>query len=135
MVTIEQREQLESIIVNKWITPVFQPIVSLKDGSVLGFEALSRVSQSGIFDNVEEMFRCAEESGCIWMLEQVCRRAILHEIHEQKEALDQYRAKIFINVNPKVLHDEKFREGFTREYTKRYGIDTERYQWNQFFLI
>ena len=40
--------------------------------------------------------------------------------------MDQYRAKIFINVSPKVLHDEKFREGFTREYTKRYGIDTER---------
>ena len=64
MVTSERREKLESIIVNKWITPVFQPIVSLKDGRVLGFEALSRVTERGLFDNVEEMFRCAEESGC-----------------------------------------------------------------------
>ena len=126
MVTTEQQENLEKIIVNRWIRPVFQPIISLRDGSVLGFEALSRVSQPGLFDNVEEMFQSAEELGCIWMLEQVCRRAILHEVHEQMEALDQYHAKIFINVSPKVLHDEKFREGFTREYTKRYGIDTER---------
>lgn len=126
MVTIEQRAKLESIIVNQWITPVFQPIVSLKDGNVLGFEALSRVSEPGIFDNIEEMFQCAEESGCIWMLEQVCRRAILREIYEQMDTFNQYGAKIFINVSPKVLHDEKFREGFTREYTKRYGIDTER---------
>lgn len=126
MVTIEQRAKLESIIVNQWITPVFQPIISLKDGSVLGFEALSRVSEPGLFDNIEEMFQCAETSGCIWMLEQVCRRAILRKIYEQMDTLNQYGAKIFINVSPKVLHDEKFREGFTREYTKRYGIDTER---------
>lgn len=126
MVTTEQQKKIEDIIVNKWITPVFQPIISLRDGNVLGFEALSRVSKPGIFDNVEEMFQCAEESGCIWMLEQVCRRAILREINVQKEALEQYRAKVFINVSPKVLHDEKFRQGFTREYTKRYGIDTER---------
>lgn len=126
MVTIEQQKKIETIIVNQWITPVFQPIVSLKDGSVLGFEALSRVSQPGLFDNVEELFRCAEECGCIWMLEQVCRRAILQEISNQKEMLDQYHAKIFINVNPKVLHDGKFREGFTKEYTKRYGIGTDR---------
>ena len=126
MVTIDRQIKLDAIIVNQWITPVFQPIVSLKDGSVLGFEALSRMSNPGMFDNVEQMFQCAEESGCIWMLEQVCRRAILREIYEQMEALNQYRAKIFINVSPKVLHDEKFREGFTREYTKRYGIDTER---------
>ena len=126
MVTAEQQENLEKIIVNRWIRPVFQPIISLRDGSVLGFEALSRVSQPGIFDHVEEMFQSAEDLGCIWILEQVCRRAILHEIHEQKKALDQYHANIFINVSPKVLHDEKFREGFAREYTKRYGIDTER---------
>ena len=126
MVTVEQQQKLEEIIVNQWITPVYQPIVSLQDGSVLGFEALSRVEKPGIFDNIEEMFQCAEESGCIWMLEQVCRRAILRGIYDQKNVLDQYHAKIFINVSPKVLHDEKFRQGFTREYTKRYGIDTER---------
>ena len=68
MVTVEQQQKLEEIIVNQWITPVYQPIVSLQDGSVLGFEALSRVEKPGIFDNIEEMFQCAEESGCIWML-------------------------------------------------------------------
>ena len=108
MVTVEQQQKLEEIIVNQWITPVYQPIVSLQDGSVLGFEALSRVEKPGIFDNIEEMFQCAEESGCIWMLEQVCRRAILRGVYDQKNVLDQYHAKIFINVSPKVLHDEKF---------------------------
>ena len=92
MVTVEQQQKLEEIIVNQWITPVYQPIVSLQDGSVLGFEALSRVEKPGIFDNIEEMFQCAEESGCIWMLEQVCRRAILRGVYDQKNVLDQYHA-------------------------------------------
>lgn len=123
---MEQWEQLQEIITKECIRPVFQPILSLKDGSVFGFEVLSRTTQSETFHNVEEMFRYAENCGCIWRLEQVCRRAALREISRQKEQFDEYGGKLFINVNPKVLHDEKFRVGFTREYTQRYGIETER---------
>ena len=35
-------EELQNIIEHKRIEAVFQPIVSLTDGSVLGYEALSR---------------------------------------------------------------------------------------------
>lgn len=35
-------DELMRIIRDEAITPVFQPIVSLRDGSVLGYEALSR---------------------------------------------------------------------------------------------
>lgn len=123
----DQLNQLDDIISNKCITPVFQPIISLKDGQVYGFEALSRMTKTDVFhNNVEELFKCAEENGRIWQLEQVCRRAILRGISNRKEQFDAYNCRLFLNVSPKVLHDEKFRVGFTREYTKRYGIDTER---------
>ena len=59
-IMITQREKLETVIEQRLIYPVYQPIVSLRDGKVLGYEALSRVSSSGLFDNIEEMFRCAE---------------------------------------------------------------------------
>lgn len=119
-------DKLEKVIEKKLITPVFQPIVSLRDGRVFGYEALSRVSEKGLFDNVEEMFRCAEKNELIWQLEQVCRRAILKGIYEQKESFDESKAKLFINVSPRVLHSEMFKAGFTRQYTSRYGIDTEK---------
>lgn len=122
----EQSESLNTIITERLITPVFQPIISLQDGTVLGFEGLSRITRPGLFDNVEEMFRYAEQTDKIWQLEQVCRRAILHEIHRQQEKLYELNAKLFINVNPRVLHDNKFQAGFTREYTTRYGIETNR---------
>lgn len=57
---MEQWEQLQEIITKECIRPVFQPILSLKDGSVFGFEVLSRTTQSEAFHNVEEMFRYAE---------------------------------------------------------------------------
>lgn len=122
---MEKENQLDNIIVNNDIIPVFQPIISLKDGTVLGFEALSRIRENEVFEDVEELFRYAEKSGRIWQLEQVCRRIILHEVFLQKEQFDSYQGRLFINVSPKVLHDEKFRVGFTREYTRRYGIDTD----------
>ena len=122
----EPSEALNTIITERLITPVFQPIISLQDGTVLGFEGLSRISRPGLFDNVEEMFRYAEQTDKIWQLEQVCRRAILREVHRQQEKFYELNAKLFINVNPRVLHDNKFQAGFTREYTTRYGIETNR---------
>lgn len=118
-------ERLEQVIVNQLIYPVFQPIVSLRDGKTIGFEALSRVSEENLFNDVEEMFQCAEECGEIWRLEQVCRHAIFTAVSKQKENFEKSGARLFINVNPKVLYDEKFRAGFTKEYIKRYGIDSE----------
>lgn len=41
------REELDRIIDGKRIRTVFQPIVSLRDGSVLGHEALSRMTCGG----------------------------------------------------------------------------------------
>ncbi|MGN0374642.1 MAG: EAL domain-containing protein, partial [Butyrivibrio sp.] len=124
-IPLPPEKRLEKIITDNLIYPVFQPIVSLRDGKLLGFEALSRISEKDLFDNVEDMFRCAELHEEIWRLEQVCRHAILASISEQKSFFDQNNLKLFINVNPKVLYDEKFQACFTKEYTKRYGIDVE----------
>lgn len=119
-------DRLDNIIRQELIVPVYQPIISLKDGSTLGFEALSRISAGGLFDNVEDMFFSAEKCGKIWELERVCRRAVLEQIREQKGRFDKMNAKLFINVNPKVLYDEKFQTGFTKEYLKQYEIPVER---------
>lgn len=121
----EIEDELESIIINEDIYPVYQPIVSLKNGSVLGYEALSRINRISLFNNIEELFVTAGKSGILWKLEQVCRRAALKGIFAQKNIFEQENAKLFINVSPKILHDEKFKTGFTREYIGRYGIDSK----------
>ncbi|MDF2473914.1 MAG: hypothetical protein K0R21_1696, partial [Anaerocolumna sp.] len=47
------KEDLDDIIDGKHIKPVFQPIISLRDGHVLGYEALSRLTKNSIFNNIE----------------------------------------------------------------------------------
>lgn len=117
---------LENIIAEEAIYPVYQPIVSLHDGTILGYEGLSRMKDENSFSNVEEMFKTAERTGKIWRLEQVCRKAVLQGINEQREIFERKNRKLFLNVNPKILHDEKFQIGFTKDYLRRYYIYAEK---------
>lgn len=68
------RMQMRKIIDEKRITPVYQPIVSLKDGEILGYEALSRIDMEDCLFSTEEMFEYAELFHCSWNLEYLCRK-------------------------------------------------------------
>lgn len=122
----ELENQLVGIIDNSDIKIVFQPIVSLKDGSVLGFEALSRGPENTPFQNPEELFEVADECGKLWELEKLCRTKALESAYESGSEI-----KLFLNVNPNIIHDQKFRHGFTKEYLKLFKINPE----NIFFEI
>lgn len=76
---ISVKKQLEQIIEDKKIYPVYQPIVSLQNGDILGFEALSRIALKPCTFNVEEMFTYAEEYNCLWNLEYI---SLIQNIHE-----------------------------------------------------
>ena len=115
----ELKEQLSRIIDGKYIRTVFQPVVSLRDGSVLGYEALSRMTCETAIQNPEQLFQLASESDRLWDLELLCRTTALQAAF-QKDSVGT-GIKLFLNVNPNIMHDEKFQRGFTREYLQRYG--------------
>ena len=81
------KKQLTKIIEEKKIYPVYQPIVSLKSGELLGYEALSRISLEPCSFNVEEMFTYAEKFECLWNLEYICRKKALKEIKDDKTVI------------------------------------------------
>lgn len=117
-------EEISKIIDNKQIKIVFQPIISLRDGSILGHEALSRVTGDTFIDNPEQLFYYAGKCNRLWDLELLCRTKSL-----ESAFLNQYHPindkKLFVNVNPNIMHDIKFRQGFTKEYLSQYGITPE----------
>lgn len=118
MVTREQKKEFTTILEEKCIRPVYQPIVSLKTGDVYAYEALTRVSLPDCSFNTEQMFHIAEELNCVWKLEELCRKMNLKHAGNGK-----LRGKrLFINVDPNVIHDEKFKEGITCKYLKKYGL-------------
>nr|WP_319488765.1 bifunctional diguanylate cyclase/phosphodiesterase [uncultured Caproiciproducens sp.] len=115
--------ELDKIIDGKYIKTVFQPIVSLRDGSVIGYEALSRITCESAIANPEELFQIAGESSRLWDLELLCRTTALQSAYLKTGCL--LDKKLFLNVNPDVMHDLKFRQGFTKEYLKNYGAVPE----------
>lgn len=56
------------IIQNEQIKSVYQPIISLTDGKVLGYEALARITRTEPDVSIEEMFVLAEQCGKLWEL-------------------------------------------------------------------
>lgn len=61
------------IIEKKQINIVFQPIISLRDGAVHGYEALCRGPQNTDMQSPGMLFEFAEKYNMIWDLEQLCR--------------------------------------------------------------
>ncbi|WP_232843449.1 GGDEF domain-containing protein [Sporosarcina beigongshangi] len=111
---------LFTILRNKDIQTVFQPILSLETGKVFGYEALSRGPINTPLQNPEKLFTYAMESGQLWELESLCRTKALESAHRL-----HIEAKLFLNVNPNIMSDAKFRQGFTKDYLSRFNIDAE----------
>ncbi|MFZ5973915.1 MAG: GGDEF domain-containing protein [Bacillota bacterium] len=112
-------DTLKNIILHENVYTVFQPIVSLEDGTVLGHEALSR-GPRGI-ESPDTLFRLARECNKLWELECLCRRKALQNAQKL-----QLQGSIFLNVSPDIINNPKFKAGFTKETLSRYGIDPEK---------
>lgn len=70
-------QALEVIIKDKLINIVFQPIVSLRDGKVLGYESLSRTPSNNIIKNPEILFETATKNKVLFDLESIsCQKTI-----------------------------------------------------------
>ena len=59
------------------IEPVYQPIVDLRDGSVVGYEALARGKGGNGLASPEALFAAARELGRVAELDRACREAAL----------------------------------------------------------
>ena len=116
----EIKEALDYIIYNKQIKTVFQPIISLSDGSILGHKALSRITCNSEIKNTEMLFTIAEEHNRLWDLELLCRTTALEAAY--KFMIPTYSKKLFLNVNPNIMHYETFKIGFTKGFLMKYNI-------------
>ncbi|MDD3173291.1 MAG: GGDEF domain-containing protein, partial [Herbinix sp.] len=114
------KEALEHIISKKQIKTVFQPIISLKDGSILGHEALSRITCNSVINNPEMLFSVAGEYNRLWDLELLCRTTALETAY--KFMIPPYSKMLFINVNPNIMHDEKYKKGFTKDFLLQFHM-------------
>ena len=107
---------LEAIILGEQITTYYQPIVNLRSGDILGYEALSRGPEQTPFYSPMALIEEAKEQNMTWELEMLFRKKALerlHEIHQDK--------LLFINVDPDIIKTQAFRSGLTKEYLDSVG--------------
>jgi diguanylate cyclase (GGDEF)-like protein len=117
-------EIFKRILYEQQIMPVYQPIVSLTDGKIIGYEALSRILEENTSDkaldlSIEHIFIIAEKMNKLWEFEKLCRKKALENA---KHILVDTEKKLFLNVNPNVINDVLFKDGFTkRRLVYEYG--------------
>ncbi|SFH98483.1 EAL domain, c-di-GMP-specific phosphodiesterase class I (or its enzymatically inactive variant) [Tindallia magadiensis] len=100
------------------IHSLFQPIVSLRTGEVLGYEALSRGPVDSSFYRPDYLFEYAHRIGEVWKLDLLCR----------EKAIDNGsrfigKKKLFINIDPLSIRDPEFQRGFTKQKLKEFQLN------------
>ncbi len=113
--------ELQQIISQRRIRPVFQPIVSLDDGAVYGYESLSRIVDPGTIANPEQLFDNAQRFGMSVQVERLCREKALFMADEL--GLD---GLLFLNVCPALLLASSHQRGFTAELLDALGMERSR---------
>ncbi|MFF2752744.1 GGDEF domain-containing protein [Psychrobacillus sp. NPDC058041] len=108
------------IIEERAIQTVFQPIISLHSGQIYGYEALTRGPENTVLQNPEKLFDYAMKSGQLWELENLCRGNALKQAHQLKA-----KGILFLNVNPNIMNDPKFKQGFTKEFLSKFHMDSD----------
>lgn len=110
-------QALSKILATGNITTLFQPIVSLKDSSIIGYEALSRGPKDSCLEFPDKLFETAAIYNKSWELESLCRTKAL----ERSSNIDNEKF-LFLNVDPSIFKDDKFKKGFTKEFLLKHNI-------------
>lgn len=101
-------EQFKEMLAGEKIRTLYQPIVSLQDGTVIGWEALSRGDVQSELGRPDLFFQLAEEMGMLFQAEKICRNLAISRIGPLEAG-----QRIFLNVHPRTLADPLFVRGET----------------------
>jgi diguanylate cyclase (GGDEF)-like protein/PAS domain S-box-containing protein len=93
-------EELDHIIRERAITPVFQPIIAIDDGEIVGYEALARGPGGSILERPDRLFTVAAACDRVTELDWLCR---IRAVEEALRAGLGRSAALFINCEPSVI--------------------------------
>ncbi|SHL73456.1 bifunctional diguanylate cyclase/phosphodiesterase [Phytopseudomonas punonensis] len=121
MTVTEQMSSLGQILAHGDLHSLFQPIVSVAERRVLGYEALTRGPSNSPLHSPLTLFAAARQTGVLSQLEHACRKSACRRFSELK--LD---GLLFLNVSPDSLLDANHQPGRTLQLLQTYGIAPSR---------
>lgn len=117
MTTTEQLSALSSILTQSGLHSLFQPIISLSERRILGYEALTRGPSNSPLHSPIALFAVARQAGRLSELEIACRESACRRFNEQK-----LPGKLFLNVSPESLLEAAHQPGRTLQLLQDFGI-------------
>jgi len=103
-------EELRKMIREARVRTLWQPVVDLASGAIVGFEALSRGPADSLFEMPRAMFALSGRVGASGELDRLCHESAFREAAGFAPA-----GKLFVNVLPETLADPKFSGGAMRD--------------------
>jgi EAL domain-containing protein (putative c-di-GMP-specific phosphodiesterase class I) len=97
-------ERLQDVLLRDRVVTAYQPILRMKEGTILGFEALSRGPRGSGLESAQVLFDAARDNGLEVELDRLCRRRAL-----LSSGRIPSNAKIFVNTLPATMRDPQFR--------------------------
>jgi diguanylate cyclase (GGDEF)-like protein len=119
--TSELSAAIARVVSDKLVRPVYQPIVELATGRVLGFEGLSRPTAESGFTDPGAMFTAAEAVGRTVELDLACLHAVIAGARQM--STDQI---LTINISPRTIEAPHFSADALLAILSRYSIDPGR---------
>lgn len=117
MTVTEQLSALDQILAHGDLSSLFQPIVSLSERRIIGYEALTRGPSNSALHSPINLFTVARQAGRLSELEMACRKSACKRFSEQK-----LEGKLFLNVSPDSLLEPNHQPGRTLQLLQAFGI-------------
>ena len=105
------------------INIVFQPIISLKNGDILGYEALSQTPDENIFGSIEDIFVEAQEQDYLRELEHFIRLKTFK--YATPFLVPPFNKKLFLNVSPQVMKHKDLYKQMNQYFSKEFFISPQ----------
>jgi EAL domain-containing protein (putative c-di-GMP-specific phosphodiesterase class I) len=117
----ELSSAIARVVTDRLVRPVYQPIVDLTTGRVIGFEGLSRPTADSGFADPASMFTAAEAVGRTVELDLACLNAVVAGARHMPA--DQM---LTINISPRTVEAPHFSADALMALLGRYSIEPER---------
>jgi len=111
------RPQLEEVIHRRALHVLFQPILNLRDGRIIGHEALIRGPSDSPLHSPDSLFRAASLLGRVPELDAACILTILAAAVDRR-----LNGLLFVNVSPASLLHPDLSATTLQDHLRQYGI-------------
>jgi EAL domain-containing protein (putative c-di-GMP-specific phosphodiesterase class I) len=120
-VDFQTRCRLQDLLLGGEITTVFQPIVDLQKGGLLGLEALSRGPAGTTQQSPISMFEAAASADLVFELDRHCRRRALTTARDLPAPYH-----LFVNIVPASMYDPDFQGASLIRLLEGFGLSPDR---------